>query len=121
MELSLDGNPLSMADTAAYRRHLIDSIRTLRHLDLKVRTDAARTEDRAALTNRTKRRRVNQLTHPPMDDLDPDAAAPPRPRARHRPGAARGGHGAPARGGAPPRDGEVRAGPSERRGVEDGE
>ena len=42
MELSLDGNPVALNDAAAYRRHLIDSIRTLRHLDLKRVTDQER-------------------------------------------------------------------------------
>ena len=42
MELSLDGNPLASGDPVAYRRGLLDRIRSLRHLDLKRVTDGER-------------------------------------------------------------------------------
>jgi Leucine-rich repeat (LRR) protein len=43
IELSLDGNPMSDSDPVVYRNHMITSIISLRHLDLKKITDEERT------------------------------------------------------------------------------
>lgn len=42
IELSLDGNPVAEADPVKYREHIIRSIPTLKHLDLKRITDEDR-------------------------------------------------------------------------------
>ena len=55
MELSLDGNAVASHDPPAYRRELLDRIRSLRHLDLKRITDGER---RAAVT---ENKRVEEL------------------------------------------------------------
>ena len=44
IELSLDGNPLSTTDTAAYRNKVIGGMPGLRHLDLQRITDEERTQ-----------------------------------------------------------------------------